>query len=199
MNEPSRKQNCLVGSRGDYQWLTSDQRCIDDILRLCPEVLLKRYLAVTSTDSGEPTWWAEKLPGWESRGRVAYSPRLERIDGIWYQTHGKESAGFDEWYTFEAPTDLGEVIVDENPWTDEFRSRPGRIIAFVNHYFSPELPDDPRSSIFWGQLERLQPESYISDGAECVTFVSRNAHLFQSVYASFTSAKPATKDENSFE
>ena len=31
--------------------MTSEQHFIDDIVRLCPEVLLGRYLAVTSTDS----------------------------------------------------------------------------------------------------------------------------------------------------
>jgi hypothetical protein len=195
-DEQSPNPNFVVGSRGPYQWVTSDQHFIDDIVRLCPEVLLGRYLAVTSTDSGEPKWWAEKLPGWESLGRVGYSPCLESTEGISYQIHGRENAGFDEWYTFETRSDLGEVIVDENPWTEESRSRPGRIVALVNHYFSPDLPDDVRSSVFWDQLKRIHPESYISDGAECVTFVSRNAYLFQSVCASFALAMPTTNSKN---
>ena len=195
--EQSPKRNFGVGSRGRYQWVTSDQHSIDDIVRLCPEVLLARYLAVTSTDSGEPRWWAEKLPGWECRGRVGYSPCLESTEGILYQIHGRENAGFDEWYTFETRADLGEVIVDDNPWTEESRSRPGRIVAFVNHYFSPDLPDDVRSSAFWDQIERIRPESYISDGAECVTFVSRNADLFQSVCETFAFATPTTKHNDS--
>jgi hypothetical protein len=182
----------LVGSRGRYQWVMSDQHFIGDIVRLCPAVLLGRYLAVTSTDSGEPKWWVEKLPGWECLGGVGYSPCLESTEGILYQIHGRENAGFDEWYTFETRADLGEVIVNENPWNEESRSRPGRIVALVNHFFSPDLPDDVRSSVFWDQLERIQPESYISDGAECVTFVSRNADLFQSVCALFALAMPTT-------
>jgi len=159
--------------------------------------VLRRYLAVTSTDSGDPKWWAEKLPGWECRKGVGYSPCLKDTEGILFQTHGLESAGFDEWYTFETPADLGEVIVNENPWTEESRSRPGRVIPFVNHYFSPALAGDFLSGMFWDQLAKIQPESYISDGSECVTFVSRNVHLFRVVYASFSCAKPAAKDENS--
>lgn len=134
----SPNYNIVVGSHGAYQWLTSDQHYIDDIVRSCPEVLLGRYLAVTSTDSGDPKWWAENLLSWECRGRIAYSPHLETTGAISYQTHGRGNAGFDEWYTFTTPTDLGEVIFDENPWTEESRARSGRIIAFVNHYFSPK-------------------------------------------------------------
>ncbi len=161
-----------IGARGDYQWVTSEQHYLDDIVRLCPEVLLGRYLAVTSTDSGDPARWAKELSGWECRGGVAYSPRLESIEGIDYQVHGRGNGGFDEWYLFEVPADLG-----------------GEIVALVNYYFSPDLANDARSVIFWEQIEKFQPESYISDGSECVTFVSRNAGLFQSVCEAFAIAE----------
>jgi hypothetical protein len=174
-----------IGSRGRYQWVTSNQHALDDIVRRRPEVLLGRYLAVTSTDSGDPTRWAKEFPGWECRGRVAYSPRLESTEGIVYQTDGPHNAGFDEWYIFKAPADLGELIPDENPWAEESCGRSGRIVALVNYYFSPDLPEDARSVIFWDQIEKFQPESYISDGSECVTFVSRDADLFQSVCEAF--------------
>ncbi len=117
------------GSRAGYQWLTSDQHCLDDIVRLCPEVLLNRFLAITSTDSGDPKWWAEKLPGWECRGGVGYSPRLDSTAGISCQ-------GFDEWYTFDTAADLGEVIRNENPFSEESLAKPSRLIAFVNLYYS---------------------------------------------------------------
>ena len=132
-----------IGSRAGYQWLTSEHHYLDDIIRLCPQVLLGRYLVVTSTDSGDPTRWAKELPGWECRGRVAYSPRLESTEGIEYQVHGRGSGGFDEWYLFEVPADLGD----------------GEVRTFVNEYFSPDLLDDARSVIFWEQIERFQPQS----------------------------------------
>jgi len=43
-----------TGYRGDYQWLTSDEDYMGTLVRLCPEVFLGRYLAVTSVDSGSP-------------------------------------------------------------------------------------------------------------------------------------------------
>jgi hypothetical protein len=53
--------NIHTGTHENYQFLTSDEHTIGDLVRLCPEAILGRYLAVTSTDSGEPRWWAEKL------------------------------------------------------------------------------------------------------------------------------------------
>jgi hypothetical protein len=184
-HEPSSPARVVIGERGRYRWVTSDHHSLDDIVTECPQVLLGRHLAVTTTDSGSPYWWVQKLSGWECRGRVGYSPRLVSTDGLTYQIHGKENAGFDEWYTFENPCDLGDVIANENPWSEESRDRPGRIIALVNYGFSPDLPDDALSSEFWTQIERFNPESYISDGAECVTLVSRNLDLFRSVCECF--------------
>ena len=55
-------------------------------------------------------------------------------------------------------------------------------MPFVNWYFYPKPDDtDVLSEMFWNQIEWTQPESYISDGSECVTFVSRNQHLFDTV------------------
>ena len=72
------------------------------------------------------------------RGFVGYSPRIENLDGILYQIDGAESPGFDEWWTFEATHDLGEVIRHENPWAEEVLARPGRFLTLVNHFFCPD-------------------------------------------------------------
>ena len=40
-----------IGSQGGYQWLVSDEQF--DLLELCPEIALGKYLAITSIDSGE--------------------------------------------------------------------------------------------------------------------------------------------------
>ena len=104
---------------------------------------------------------------------------------------GPDTAGFDEWWTFNQPHDLGEVIRNEPPRTDESRAKPHRIIAFVNNYFAPDSsggdPKNVLSEMFWSQLETHQPESYISDGSQVVTFVSRNRQLFHVVHSLFTS------------
>lgn len=41
-----------TGSRGDYFWLTSADDDLDYLLTSCPQIVLGRYLAVTSFDSG---------------------------------------------------------------------------------------------------------------------------------------------------
>ena len=48
-NSPESLAN---GSHGDYKWLVS-QFELDDILRLCPAIVLGKYLAITSIDSGQ--------------------------------------------------------------------------------------------------------------------------------------------------
>jgi hypothetical protein len=40
-----------VGSEGSYEWLVYDEDC--DLLELCPEIVLGKYVAVTSIDSGQ--------------------------------------------------------------------------------------------------------------------------------------------------
>jgi hypothetical protein len=59
-----------VGSEGLYEWLVSDQEF--DLLQLCPEVVLGKYVAVTSIDSSQlvPTE-NETAAGWQSRAGIA--------------------------------------------------------------------------------------------------------------------------------
>jgi hypothetical protein len=40
-----------VGSQGSYQWLVTEEDF--DLLQLCPEIVLGKYVAITSIDSGE--------------------------------------------------------------------------------------------------------------------------------------------------
>ncbi len=42
----------IVGSYGEYQWLTIVERDITSLLRHCPEVVLDKYIAVTRIDGG---------------------------------------------------------------------------------------------------------------------------------------------------
>jgi hypothetical protein len=45
--------------------------------------------------------------------------------------------------------------------------------------------------MFWRQLEWVDPESYIGDGNDCLTFVTRNAALFNTVHERLKAALPA--------
>jgi hypothetical protein len=183
----------IRGTHGEYQWLTHADLCIGEVVKACPWIFLNHFLVVASTDSGEPRWWAEKLPGWECRGFVGYSPLLLSFDGILYQTDGPDAAGWDEWYTFNEPTDVGEVIRGErNPFTEDSRANLNLILAWVNHYFLPhEDQDDELIHMFWSQIERLRPVSYISDGCERLTFVTRDPQAFDAV----ASLKPQVVSE----
>lgn len=64
-----------VGSRGSYEWLVTNEDF--NLLQLCPEVVLGKYVAVTSIDSSEfvPTA-RETATGWQSHGKIAYSPKF---------------------------------------------------------------------------------------------------------------------------
>src|ERR1039458_10364556 len=84
-----------TGSHGAYKWLTTRHE-LDDILRLCPAVVLGKYLAITSIDSGHlsPST-EEKLAGWESRLGIAYSPLVQSVETL-------PRDGWDEWYVTSA-------------------------------------------------------------------------------------------------
>jgi hypothetical protein len=87
------------GSQGLYEWLVTDQQF--DLLQICPEVVLGNYVAITSIDSGAPVPTEEEMAaGWESREKIAYSPKVEKVESV-------PSAGWDEWYMFADPADLG--------------------------------------------------------------------------------------------
>jgi hypothetical protein len=42
----------IVGTQGEYQWLSMVDCDISTLLRLCPAAVLGKYLAITSIDSG---------------------------------------------------------------------------------------------------------------------------------------------------
>jgi hypothetical protein len=95
-----------VGSQGAYEWLVTDESF--DLLELCPEVVLGKYVAVTSIDSGQfvPTG-KETAAGWLSHERIAYSPTIQHAEEL-------PREGWDEWYIFNAPTELGKSHLKEN-------------------------------------------------------------------------------------
>jgi hypothetical protein len=120
-----------VGSEGLYEWLVSDHQF--DLLQLCPEVVLGKYVAITSIDSGSlvPTE-KETTTGWQSRGKIAYSPQVQSVEEI-------PSAGWDEWYIFDKPFDLGVSHLAENIF--EVPQEQGHVSVFVNYLFALHPPE----------------------------------------------------------
>lgn len=103
----------IVGTHGDYQWLSRVDCDISTLLRLRPDVVVGKYLAVTRIDGGTLHLTdQEKGDGWSTPDaakvfqgppeyrddwKVAYSPRLTSIHGPPNETHDECCAGFDEW------------------------------------------------------------------------------------------------------
>ncbi len=162
-----------TGANGAYQWLTTEHQ-LDVLLQLCPDTLLGKYLAVTSIDSGFLAMNEElESAGWASRNRIAYSPQIQSVERLPHD-------GYDEWYVFDAPMDLGEVS-DGNPFNTPLQR--GRIVVFVNYggFALHDAQLQPLIDMFWRQLEWINPESYLADGSDNLTFVSRNRALFEAV------------------
>jgi hypothetical protein len=160
-----------VGSEGLYEWLVSDQQF--DIVQLCPDIVLGKYVAVTSIDSSQlvPTE-NEAAAGWQSRGGIAYSPQVLSADGI-------PSAGWDEWYIFDKPVDLGTSHLAENIF--EVPQERGHVSVFVNYGFALHPAERAKlASLFWPQMARIRPDSYVADN-DYLTFVSANKTVFSSV------------------
>jgi hypothetical protein len=160
-----------VGSQGLYEWLVTDQRF--DVLQICPEIVIGKYVAITSIDSGPlvPSD-TETATGWQRREEIAYSPRIRSVEEI-------PSAGWDEWYIFEEPVDLGTSHLGENIF--EVSQEQGHVSVFVNYGFALHPPERASlANLFWPQIERIRPESYIADN-DYLSLASRNKTLFTSI------------------
>ncbi len=160
------------GSPGEYEWLVTDADF--DIVQLCPEIVLGKYVAVTSIDSGQlkPTE-KETAAGWQSRANIAYSPNIGDPQQL-------PRAGWDEWHIFTTPADLGTGHLGENVF--EVPQEQGHLSVLVNYGFALHLPQRAKDLIdlFWAQMARVRPESYLADNDQ-LTFVSMNKALFAGV------------------
>lgn len=174
----------VTGSHGAYRWLTTGQHELDTLRRQCPQALVGKYVAVTSLDSGPMVLTdEEKNSGWSSRNEIAYSPQIQsakdcRIERL----PGGECAAFNEWYVFDSPCNLGGLWHGNNVF--EAPIAPGLVFTFVNFadgfaLHNPEMAN--LVSLFWKQLDWIQPESYIACADVFLTFVSRNEDIFVAV------------------
>src|SRR5215472_13741572 len=113
-----------TGSTNDYQWLVSTDRQLD-VLKCCPDVVLGKYVAITSFDSG-PLRLTEgqRSAGWASHGEIAYSPAIQHVKAV-------PQAYFSELYVFPAPTHLG-VLADRNSNIFGSEMQQGQVHTFVN-------------------------------------------------------------------
>ena len=168
----------FTGSRGPYRWFVTKHDDLPTLIESCPQALASKYVAVTSLDSGPKFLTDEEQNlGWNSRNDIAYSPQITLLEdghlkGVW----AGQCGGYDEWYVFESPHDLG-TLCNGNVFESDLPA--GKIWTFVNYSdgFALHNPDT-LTDLFWKQLERIQPESFIADGGSFMTFVTREASIF---------------------
>jgi hypothetical protein len=161
-----------LGLQGVYEWLVTDERF--DLLQLCPEIVLGKHVAVTSIDSSQlmPTE-KETAAGWHSHEKIAYSPKIQHAEEL-------PREGWDEWYIFNDPMDLGTSHLQENIF--EVPRGRGHLSVFVNYCFALHQPEmESIASLFWQQMDWVRPESYVADN-DYLNFVSMNKALFASVH-----------------
>jgi len=167
------EKRVTFGSNGTYEWLVADEDI--DLPKICPEIVLGKYVAITSIDSGVyiPDEH-ERATGWDSRGNIAYSPKIVNTGDL-----PKSSEAYDEWYVFPRPIDLGNSHLAENIF--EVPQAPGHVSVFVNYGgFAFDRPDT-LTELFWKQIEWIRPESYIADGLY-LNFATANKRLFASIH-----------------
>lgn len=165
-----------TGSRGSFFWLTTTEYELHDLITSCPEVVLNKYIAVTSFHSGSlvPDE-AETIAGWQSRRGIAYSPKVESVDKLPHDV-------YDEWYVFSTHRDLGHLYKGN---IFETSMKAGQVAAFVNYGpgFSLKNPKaKDLTDLFWLQLELIRPEAFISDG-DILNFVTCDEQVFAAVCA----------------
>jgi hypothetical protein len=177
----------VVGVQGNYQWLVA-KHSFDDLIERCPEILLGKFLAITAFDSGPLLLNdEEKAAGWESRGEIAYSPKIADMENLPYDNR------YDEWYVFDAPTDLGQ-LADQN--TNIFERSPSRreVSVFVNFNLNLDLPSmRPLIELYWKQLDWICPRTYIAKSECCLTIVSSYKKEFESICKALNELDCASK------
>lgn len=164
-----------VGSQDGYDWLVSTDT-LGDLLRVCPNVVLGKYVAVASFDSGPLVLNdEERASGWHAKNGIAYSPRIERIEML-------PRDQYDEWYVFPNQVEFGELVpADRNIFQSVMEK--GQVHVFINFGgFQFHLPDYRRDigELFWQQIGWIKPESYLGDG-DWLNFVTSRKDLFAAV------------------
>lgn len=163
-------------------WLTSKAACLKDVVELCPQLFIDRFVLITSYDSGYVTLTEEQLQaGWKYTGSDAQNfDWLPPRDGLFALSPRVSDPTkvpidmFDEWYVFYTPP-----VID-------------KLEVFVNRMFYPTtgkvgLAEEQTSdhfveyeALFWKQLSDVNPRAYISDN-QTLSFVTFDSVLYEQV------------------
>lgn len=161
-------------------WLNSKAPCLADIVELCPQMVIDRFVFITSIDSGLVQLDEDRLKaGWKPMGKrrknfdwshdecenpLALSPRVSNPVIL-------PTGTYDEWYLFtkEPQIDTVEVFANGN-----FSPTFGYAEMKENHAHV-ELEQH-----FWNQIAELDPLAYIADN-QSFSFVTQDTSLYEQV------------------
>jgi hypothetical protein len=152
------------GRHDGYRWLAShtNRDHLPGVLRSCPQLVLGKFVAITSFDSGPLTPSQEELrAGWSFDGRIMYSPTITDPSVIPHEQ-------YDEWLIFSHETrQLPELQV---------------FINFGGFTLAETDPDHHREhrERLWSQLAHVSAESYLAEG-DYFLFASKNESAFECV------------------
>ena len=168
------------GERGALHWACSPNGSLPVLLRRCPELVVGKFVAVTSFDSGPLRLGPRDIAaGWRSDGDVAYSPRVQAIEQL-------GTGEWDEWYVLDAPRRLPplEVFVNYGGFTPE--PTPNEIEP--GSWWDPQSADSLDQYVsgmaerFWAQLQAIRPFGYVAEG-DALTVVAADGELVDRVLA----------------
>ena len=80
----------VFGAHEPYKWLVTEH-ALEDVLSVCPELVMGKYVAITAADSGQLVPDCEQIAaGWKNSGGIAYSPKITSLNVL-------HPEGWDEW------------------------------------------------------------------------------------------------------
>jgi hypothetical protein len=163
------------GVHQEFKWLETPAHEIRDVLQVCPAMVTRKNIAVTSFDPEklrpvEDKWLRECLV----KGSALYLPSVDDPEIL-------PNNVFDEWYIFSS------ALPDKNfksflgyEW---FTLGPAQVVYF-RHNIAWDLKRMRR--LFWQEMEHTYPESYLSRGNRLL-FVTRNSRHFSAVLRGLSS------------
>lgn len=139
------------------QWSAAWDPSLTDLLRVAPELVLGRRVAITSCDSGPYVPSEDELSaGWSLCETTAISREIAQPAEL-------PAPGFDEWYVF-----------DSTPQVVPMRNH-------VNQYNFSVLDECDATELFWEQIRKAQPLHVLGAGTPNMFFVTRDHDSFERV------------------
>lgn len=163
------------GQHGAFHWIQAPEGTLLTLLRCCPELVVGRFVAVMSFDSGPYRLTSTDVAaGWRSDGAIAYSPRISGIEQL-------PMGEWDEWYVLKQARALPpvDVVVNHAGFSPEpaaTATESGRRAMDTLDAYAAE-----RLERFWSQLETIRPLAWVAEG-DGLSVVLSDASLAQSVF-----------------